>query len=145
MNNRMAPPRPGATQTTALFRLSPDQYSVLERQVLSQVVVGKETTELQAGYMLGIQPVECGAHTNVKADIVYGYIKLTSRGSYPRKTRPQGLYSPSNSCKSRSRNPTTLTICSVCKASAGTGRSINIMTHVGREAEGALDTLGPLV
>lgn len=39
------------------FRLSPDAYIQLEKQILSDVVVSDKTTEIQAGYMLGIQKV----------------------------------------------------------------------------------------
>lgn len=37
------------------FRLSPEAYEQLEKALLSEVYVSKDTTELQAGYMLGIQ------------------------------------------------------------------------------------------
>jgi len=40
-----------------IFRLSPEQYQQLERKVLADVVVSDKTTEIQAGYMLGIQKV----------------------------------------------------------------------------------------
>lgn len=39
------------------FRLSREAYLQLERQMLSDVVVTDKTTDLQAGYMLGIQKV----------------------------------------------------------------------------------------
>lgn len=39
------------------FRLSSDAYKQLEQKLLSDVIVTDKTTELQAGYMLGIQKV----------------------------------------------------------------------------------------
>lgn len=40
-----------------IFRLDPVSYEQLERKVLSDVVVSDKTTDIQAGYMLGIQKV----------------------------------------------------------------------------------------
>jgi len=40
-----------------IVRLSPEQYRVLERRILSDVIVSDKTTDIQAGYMLGIQKV----------------------------------------------------------------------------------------
>lgn len=40
-----------------IFRLDPASYEQLERKVLSDVVVSDKTTDIQAGYMLGIQKV----------------------------------------------------------------------------------------
>lgn len=40
-----------------VYRLTPEVYSQLEEKLLSDVLVNKETTDLQAGYMLGIQKV----------------------------------------------------------------------------------------
>lgn len=37
------------------FRLTPEAYLQLEKQLLSDVIVSDKTTDLQAGYMLGIQ------------------------------------------------------------------------------------------
>lgn len=37
------------------WRLSQEQYEVLETKLLSDVIVSEKTTDLQAGYMLGIQ------------------------------------------------------------------------------------------
>jgi len=39
------------------FRLSSDAYKQLEQKLLSDVIVTDKTSELQAGYMLGIQKV----------------------------------------------------------------------------------------
>lgn len=39
------------------FRLSSDAYVQLENKLLSDVIVSDKTTDLQAGYMLGIQKV----------------------------------------------------------------------------------------
>lgn len=40
-----------------VYRLNPDVYRDLERKVLSDIYISKETTDIQAGYMLGIQKV----------------------------------------------------------------------------------------
>lgn len=39
------------------FRLSREAYQQLETKLLSDVIVSDKTTDLQAGYMLGIQKV----------------------------------------------------------------------------------------
>ena len=44
-------------ETNTVFRLDPISYEQLERKVLSDVVVSDKTTDIQAGYMLGIQKV----------------------------------------------------------------------------------------
>jgi len=45
------------TQQEVNFRLSSEAYKQLEKQLLSDVIVSDKTTDLQAGYMLGIQKV----------------------------------------------------------------------------------------
>lgn len=40
-----------------IVRLSREQYEQLEKSVLSNIVVSDKTTDIQAGYMLGIQEV----------------------------------------------------------------------------------------
>lgn len=42
---------------TMQMRLDPQAYQALERMVLSDVPVTSQTTEIMAGYMLGIQKV----------------------------------------------------------------------------------------
>lgn len=40
-----------------IYRLTPEVYTALENKILSNVLVNDKTTEIQAGYMLGIQKV----------------------------------------------------------------------------------------
>lgn len=40
-----------------VFRLTPAAYQALEKQLLADVLVNDKTSEIQAGYMLGIQKV----------------------------------------------------------------------------------------
>jgi len=44
-------------QVDTVFRLDAASYEQLERKILSDVIVSDKTTEIQAGYMLGIQKV----------------------------------------------------------------------------------------
>ena len=46
-------------EVNKVFRLTEDQYNNLERQLVgnTNIVVNKDTTELQAGMMLGVQMV----------------------------------------------------------------------------------------
>lgn len=40
-----------------VFRLTPAAYQALEKQLLADVLVNDKTSDIQAGYMLGIQKV----------------------------------------------------------------------------------------
>lgn len=40
-----------------IYRLTPEVYRELEKKVLSDIFVSDKTTDIQAGYMLGIQKV----------------------------------------------------------------------------------------
>jgi len=43
--------------TNVIHRLSMEAYTSLERNLLANIIVSDKTTDLQAGYMLGIQEV----------------------------------------------------------------------------------------
>lgn len=50
----MAHPR-NPTGSETIYRLTPEVYQQLENSLLSDIPVNAQTTEIQAGYMLGIQ------------------------------------------------------------------------------------------
>ncbi len=57
-HNQVIPVAPIAkTEVNTVIRLDLNQYLELERKVLSDVIVTEKTTDIHAGYQLGIQKV----------------------------------------------------------------------------------------